>query len=217
MGKGLMMKKTIVIAIVLLSVGNSWAGGSQWEDSLEFLTGIFVAYGVHEGGHALAAWATNTDTIWSSGTYNQLIAFEEEASSRQDGVILHGSGLVAQALLSELVLYSDLDKNTPFVRGMMLWNVVNPIVYALDYWWIRRTNQEGKWGFQGDLEGVEHHSSERTANVFAAGMAAIAINQGYRFAQTQDWCPDWMKREDLRLGMVADGQGSVGLVVEVDF
>ena len=107
------------------------------------------------------------------------------------GFAVYSAGLIAQVATAEIILDVDrIDKNDAFVRGMMAWNIVNPILYALDYWVIRRSNKENDGTFQGDIEGVEHYSGEAAANTFAASMAAIAVFQGYRFLKTQDWAPD---------------------------
>lgn len=84
---------------------------------------------------------------------------------------------------------------------MMAWNILNPILYSLDYWVFRVTNKESQKKYQGDLEGVEHYANEPTAHGFALSMAAIATYQGYRFLQTQSWAPDWLKKNKSNLSM----------------
>jgi hypothetical protein len=84
---------------------------------------------------------------------------------------------------------------------MMIWNILNPIFYALDYWFINITNDStGDGGYQGDIKGIEHYSSEGSANIFAASMVAIAGIQGYRFLKTQTWAADWFEDETHSLG-----------------
>jgi hypothetical protein len=100
---------------------------------------------------------------------------------------------------------------------MMFWNVFNPIVYAMDYWFIRRTNKETETTYQGDIEGFENYTSDTSANVFAVSMAAIAAFQGYRYIETQTWAPQFMKRDDFRLNLHARGRAGISLMVEIDF
>lgn len=209
------MKTTITIVLIAIATQAN-AGDSRLTDSFKFLTGLITAYSIHEVGHATAAWATNTELVWASGTYNQPLGFEDRASSNIDGAIVHASGLAVQVFLSEAVLQSNIDKNTPFVRGMMLFNIVNPILYALDYWFLRNTNGESGDYYQGDIEGFEHYSDEQSANILAAGMLAIAANQGYRFLKTQTWTPGWMRRDDIQFNFTATGN-EVLFVVRIEF
>ena len=126
---------------------------------------------------------TGTDIDREVGNYNQHTGFTEKAENDTDGIIVNSAGLVSQAIGSEIILQVDrIDKNGNFVRGMMTWNILNPIFYALDYWFIHISNDStGDGGYQGDIKGIEHYSSQKSANVFAASMVAIAGIQGYRF------------------------------------
>lgn len=183
---------------------NAWAEPEKQEPAMlsiaKFATGLLSAYALHEVGHLAAARLTNTDIEFGVGRYNQPIGFTENAENDTAGVILHGSGLVTQTLVSEVILRADsIDKEDNFVRGMMFWNIVNPIIYALDYWVLRRTNQESDTSYQGDIEGFENYSDEGSANAFAAVMALVAGYQGYRYVQTQSWAPDWIKNDIVQL------------------
>jgi hypothetical protein len=185
---------------------------------IKFGTGVITAYALHEVGHATAAYLTGTDIEWGLGTYNQPLGFEEDADSDTAGMLVHASGLVTQLAVSEVILQSEsIDNNSNFVRGMMFWNIVNPIVYSLDYWFIRRTNQETDTTYQGDIEGFENYTNETNANIFAVGMVAIAAFQGYRYIKTQTWAPEWMQREDVRLNLQTSGRKGMALMVEIDF
>jgi hypothetical protein len=126
--------------------------------------------------------------------------------------------LVAQVASSEVILDVDrIDKNDAFVRGMMAWNIFNPIMYALDYWFIHKTNDKNGDSYQGDLQGIEHYSSERTANIFAGAMVAIATVQGYRFLKTQSWAPEWIKDNTQNLYFVNTPDGGFFLGFKFDF
>ena len=185
---------------------------------LKFTTGAISAYALHETGHAAAAELTDTDIEWGIGTYNQPLGFTERADSDSAGMLLHAAGLTTQVICSEVILQSDsIDKNDAFVRGMMAWNIINPIVYALDYWFIRRTNQQTEDHYQGDIEGFEHYSNESAANIFAGAMAALAAYQGYRFVKTQDWAPHWMKRKDFRLDFRPRADNGFEIRFQIDF
>lgn len=185
---------------------------------VKFGTGIITAYALHEVGHATAGYLTGTDIEWGLGTYNQPLGFEEDADCDTDGMILHASGLLTQIAVSEIILQSaSIDNNSNLVRGMMFWNIVNPIVYALDYWFLRRTNKESDTTYQGDIEGFENYTDDTSANIFAAGMFAIAAMQGYRYLKTQTWAPEWMQRDDVRLNLQTSGRKAMALMVEIDF
>lgn len=185
---------------------------------LKFGTGIITAYALHEVGHATAGYLTGTDIEWGLGTYNQPLGFEEHADSDSDGMLVHAAGLMTQLAVSEIILQSEsINNNSNLVRGMMFWNIINPIVYALDYWFIRRTNKESDTTYQGDIEGFENYSNDNSANIFAAGMLAIAAFQGYRYMKTQTWAPQWMQRDDIRLNLQTSGRKAMALLVEIDF
>lgn len=160
----------------------------------KFAAGIASSMLLHEGAHAVVAVATNTHMSWEAGNYNQPIGFTEDVDSDAEGVALYSAGLLTQLGASEVILQVDkINKNDAFVRGMMAWNVLNPILYSLDYWVFRIANKNGGPSYQGDLQGIEHFSSEATAQGFAIGITAIAAFQGYRFLKTQDWAPEWLK------------------------
>ena len=179
------------------------------KSTAKFFGGILAAHCIHEGAHALVAAACDTDLDWEVGTYNQPIGFTEYADSDSKGLAINSAGLLAQVLGSEIILQVDsIDKNDAFVRGMMTWNIINPILYAADYWFIRRTNQEtSNGGYQGDIQGIEYYSNESKANTFAICMVAAAAFQGYRFVKTQTWTPKWMnvKSHSLKLDMQPSG------------
>jgi hypothetical protein len=169
-------------------------GGLSATAVAKFAAGIASSMLLHEGAHALVAAATNTHMSWKAGNYNQPIAFTEDASSDAKGVAIYSSGLLAQLTASEVILQVDrIDKNDAFIRGMMTWNILNPILYSLDYWVFRVANKSNGTSYQGDIEGIEHYSSEATAQGFAIGITAIAAFQGYRVLKTQDWAPEWLK------------------------
>lgn len=185
-----------VIILVTLAPVSARADGSDLSAAAvaKFAAGIASSMLLHEGAHALVAAATNTHMSWKAGNYNQPIGFTEDADSDAEGVALYSAGLLTQLGASEVILQVDrIDKNDAFVRGMMAWNILNPILYSLDYWVFRVANKNGGTSYQGDLQGIEHYSSEATAQGFAIGITAIAAFQGYRFLKTQDWAPEWLK------------------------
>jgi hypothetical protein len=212
----------LIFTISLLSVNPAWCEYRNFEDHmisiLKYSAGFASAFLIHEGAHFLAAEATGTDMNWELGNYNQPLAFTEEADSDTDGLIVNSAGLVTQAIGAEIILQVDrIDKNDDFVRGMMYWNILNPIFYALDYWFINITNDETADGYQGDIQGIEHYSDEKTANVFAASMVAFAGIQGYRFLKTQDWAPNWLKDEAQNLNFAPTPTGGFSFSYTINF
>jgi len=185
---------------------------------LKFATGMITAYALHETGHAVAGCLTDTDLEWGLGTYNQPLGFTEKAKRDSDGMIVHAAGLTAQVVTSEVILQSEaIDKNDSFVRGLIVWNIINPIIYSLDYWLFEKTNQENGSYYQGDLKGFEHYSDERTANGFAALMVGLAIYQGYRFVKTQNWAPDWIGGRSIQLSFQPCGRSGAALLIQKSF
>jgi hypothetical protein len=173
---------------------------------------------LHETGHALAARLTNTDLQWGVGTYNQPLGFTEHAKNNSSGMLVHGAGLATQLICSEIILDSDsVNKNDSLVRGMMYWNVANPIIYSLDYWFIHRSNEETNGHYRGDLQGLEHYSDERTANGYAVLMTGLAIFQGYRFLKMQNWAPRWIKSTAVDLDFQPAGSDGAALTLQIKF
>jgi len=94
---------------------------------------------------------------------------------------------------------------------------LNPILYALDYWVFRISNKQNGNSYQGDLEGIEHYSNERTAQAFAIGITVIAAFQGYRLLKTQDWAPDWLKAAPDNVNVLPLHSGGAMLTYEFRF
>ena len=212
----------MLFIIFMLNANPGWCEYKSMSDRmtsiLKYSAGFFSAFMIHEGGHFLAGEATGTNMDWELGNYNQPLVFTEEADSDTDGLIINSAGLVTQAIGAEIILQVDsIDKNDDFVRGMMYWNILNPVFYALDYWFIHRTNSKNGNSYQGDLQGIEHYSSERTANIFAASMVAIAGIQGYRFLKTQDWAADWFDVEDHSLSFAPTASGGLAFSYTIHF
>lgn len=183
---------------------------------LKFSAGIITAFAIHEGAHELVGELTHTDLHWELGNYNQPVAFTEQADSDAKGFAICSAGLVSQTVGAEVILRVDkIDKNDNFVRGMMTWNIVNPISYALDYWFVHRSNRQNGAMYQGDIQGIEHYADEPTAHGFALSVAAIAVLQGCRFLKTQSWAPGWLqgKSHSVNLAPLASG----GLVLAYRF
>jgi hypothetical protein len=175
----------------------------------KFTSGVIAAYAIHETGHFLVAEATGTDLNWKVGSYNQPLGYTESGTSDTKGVAVNSAGLTSQIAGSEVVLQCDsIDKNNDFVRGMLAWNIVNPIIYSLDYWFIRRTNRDERNKYRGDIEGIEYYSNRHTANMFAFSITAIAAFQGWRFLKTQTWAPEWVQEETHALNFAPAGGAS---------
>ncbi len=211
-----------ILMLFMACIGSAQAHENKQEilslSLLKFATGMVSAYALHETGHALAANLTGTKLKWGLGTYNQPLGFTEYADNDNSGLLVHGAGLTTQILGSEIILQSDsIDKNDSFVRGMMLWNIINPVIYALDYWVIKKTNFEEGHHHQGDIKGFEHYTNAPTANGFTALMAGMAIFQGYRFAKTQDWAPDWMDKNKVQLNFQSRGSNGAVLMIQIPF
>lgn len=224
------MKKLFISLAMVVLVGLTFSASDSFADErvtvgsvFKFTAGIITAFSIHEATHAVVAEACDIDLDWEACNYNQPLAFTEYGTSDSKGLALYSSGLISQLVGSEIVLRNDkIDKNSAFVRGMMIYNIVNPLLYFLDYELIHYANKNLENGFhQGDLEGVEHYSSKKTANVFAFATAGVAINQGVRFLKTQLWVPDWVKSESVQLNFepiyLSQGRDVMGLKLVFHF
>jgi len=178
------MKKIIKILLIIILPMNAHA--FDFKEAFKFSGGMVSSYMIHEAGHYFAAGVTDTDidARWFEG--NQIVLLYMEPESDGDGLYITSAGLVAQAMCSEVILDTNVNKESPFVQGMMFWNVLNPIMYAADYWWIKRTNKIEDNQFQGDISGIEYYSNKKTANIFAGTMVLLAIWHGYRFYKKED-------------------------------
>ena len=210
-----------ILCIVLFNGQTALCGenGITFNSALKFSSdGILASMALHERSHALVVGLTNTDMDWECGNYNQPIAFTENASSDAKGFAINSAGLIGQEIESEVILQIDkIDKNSPFVRGMMLWNVLDPVLYALDYWFWGIANKKEGNKYQGDIQGIERYSNESVANEFALSMAAIAVFQGYRFLQTQSWASDWVKKDTLNIIFAPTPAGGILMTYKLTF
>jgi len=211
----------VAISVFLINPGVVKAA----EDELTFLSITKFAAGIassalmHEASHAVVAGLTGIPLNWEGGNYNQPLAFTAYTDNNAKGWAIQSAGLITQAVGTEIILRADkIDKNDSFVRGMMTWNILNPIMYSLDYWFFHLTNKPtGATTFRGDLQGIEYYSDKTTANGFALSITAIAIYQGYRFLQTQSWAPGWSKGESHMLHLAPLPSGGLMLTYKFDF
>jgi hypothetical protein len=209
---------TVLVLMLKPTSASADESGLTYGSVLKFSAGIATAALIHEGSHALVAGLTGTALTWKIGTYNQPLGFTERANSDAKGIAIYSSGLISQAIGSEVILRVDkIDKNDAYVRGMMTWNFLNPIMYTLDFWFFRVSNKSNGNGYQGDLEGIKHYSNDAMANAFALSMAAIATYQGYRFLQTQSWAPDWLRGDLDRVSLGPLPSGGLIMVYRFDF
>jgi hypothetical protein len=184
---------------------------------LKFSSGVAFSYLAHEASHFLVAKVTNTEMDFKVGTDNQLVGFEEHSNTRSKGLAINSAGLISHLVSSEVILdVNGIDKNGQFVRGVMAWNIVNPIMYSLDYWFIHSANKLSGGKYQGDISGIEYYSSKDIANGYALSISAIAAFQGYRFLKTQSWAPDWLKT-DYRVSLAPLPSGGFVLGYEYKF
>ncbi len=185
---------------------------------LKFTGGVVSAFMIHEASHALVGAAMGKSLSWKAGNYNQPISFTESGLSDEQGVGLYSAGLISQAVGSEIILRTDrIDKNSSYVQGMMAWNMINPILYSLDYWFFHISNRNGGNSYQGDLQGIEHYSNKTVANGFALSFFGLALWQGYRFVQTQTWAPDWVKSEIHKVSFLPLASGGIFMKYRLEF
>jgi len=178
------MKKLFQI-MLLISLLSTNVYALNLKEGVKFAGGALTSYMIHEGGHYFAAEVTNNDMEWEFMKDGQLISFYSNPESDHDGLYINSAGLVSQAIMSEIIIDSKLNNDDFFVRGMMFWNVLNPIMYAVDYWWLKRTNEIKDNTYFGDLAGIEYYSDKKTANIFAGTMVLLALWHGHRFCSEE--------------------------------
>ncbi len=184
------MKKLIVIAIIVLNVQHAQASGKSVINTsveiLKFTAGAITAYALHEGSHALVAEATDTELTWRYNDLNIPSEFHMTPEKDSDGVIVHMSGLITEAISSEIILRKDsIDKNNNFVRGLMSWNIGNGAIYSTTY--LLKGHDEKELEYKGDIQSIEFYSNKNTATCFALSTLAIVAVNSYRFLKTQSW------------------------------
>jgi hypothetical protein len=183
-----------IVSLLVARLASAEDNPFEFRPILKFTGGIVSAFLIHEGAHALVAGVTGTPTTWKFGDLNQPVAIIEHSKNAGNGWAINSAGLLAQAGCSEFILFNDkIDKNDSFVRGMMFWNIVNPINYAIDYWLIHKTNKIEGNKYDGDISGIEFYSDKKSADIFAGTMLAITTFQAYRYIKTQSWAPQWLK------------------------
>jgi hypothetical protein len=210
----------VVISALMINPGLVKAAEDEltFRSITKFAAGIASSALIHEASHAVVAGLTGTPLNWEAGNYGQPLAFTANPDTNAKGWAIHSAGLITQAVGTEIILRVDkIDKNDSFVRGLTTWNILNPVLYSLDYWFFHVTNKANGATFQGDLQGIEYYSDKTTANAFALSITAIAIYQGYRFLQTQSWAPDWAKGESYQLHLAPLPSGGLMLTYKFDF
>jgi hypothetical protein len=210
------------MALLIFILGPTYANGEEEEITyvsvLKYYAGITSGFLIHEAGHAIVARITNTDMDWRWGDINQPFEFTDHASSDAKGAAINSAGFIFQATGGEIILRVDaINKNDAFVRGMMTWNVLNPVLYAVDYWFIHETNQKDGDLYKGDLQGIERYTNEAVANGFALGIVAVAVSQGYRFLRVQSWAPDWLKGRAQNVSFEPLHSGGFFMAYKFDF
>jgi hypothetical protein len=217
--KGIFISIAAFLSVSILGLNKATAEEKlTFKSVVKFSGGIIAGFMVHEAGHALAGVLTGTDMNWECGDINQPFKFTEEADSDAKGFIINSAGFITQAASAEVILrYDKVDKNDAFARGMMTWNILNPIFYAVDYWFIEKTNQINGDSYMGDLAGIEHYTNETVANLFAVGIVAVAVSQGYRFVKTQTWAPEWIKDDSHSLSFRPLRSGSFVMTYTIAF
>lgn len=222
-----MQKKSFIINVTILLVFLFSLSTARAEEKegitfgsvLKFTSGIITAYMIHESAHAFTADLNDIDLDWHTGTYSQPLTFTVKSKvSNSKGVSFHSSGLISQIIGSEIILQSKkIDRNNAYVRGIMAWNIINPILYSLDYWFIGYANKADGDLFQGDIECLNHYSSNSTVDGFAIAMAGLALYQGNRYLKTQTWASDWFEGESHSFSFGPQPSGKIGLNYKLRF
>lgn len=200
-GKGCLSKKAkhiglmiVIVSSLVVRTANAADDSIDFLPVLKFAGGMVSSFVIHEGAHALVAGLTGTSMDWKIGDVNQPINFTEYSKNKTNGFAINSAGLLVQMGASEFILFNDkIDKNDSFIRGMIFWNIVNPLMYAVDYWFIHKTNTSNGNAYMGDLKGIEFYSNRQTAEVFTGTMVALVAFEAYRYAKTQSWAPEWLK------------------------
>lgn len=210
----------LIFSFLILNTNCTYAKENDinFKSFMKFTAGIVSAYSIHEASHLAVAEITNTELDWGVGTYNQPLGFTEYSRNNDIGFAISSIGLTSQIIGSEIILKSDkIDKNDAFTRGMMTWNIINPILYSLDYWFIHIANRQRGDSYQGDIQGIEHYSDKSTANAFALAFAGIAAFQGYRYLNTQDFYSDQKNDKSYNVNLGPRRSGGLELKLEFKF
>jgi hypothetical protein len=180
----------ILMAILLCSC----AAGQR---AAKIATGVAAAYGIHEAGHVVAARVTDTPINWDSMEYTIT------PKDNNGGAIVCAAGLTAQAASSEIIIRKNYRGD--FAAGMMLWNVINPILYASDYW-IDFGYPKDQYG--GDIRSIEAYSNHTTSNLFSIAIAGLAAFDAYRY---------WLGNNKPVGAMIIPARNGAGLVYSRKF
>lgn len=201
---------SIGIIIFIIFYNCQLEANDDLKNTSKFLAGVVTAYAIHETGHGVTAFATGTNMDWkfNDGRDSSIISFREYSKNDLTGLFVDSAGIITELAVTEYILRSKtINKTDPFIKGMVFWNTANPIIYALDYWFIHKINRTDGGVFLGDIKGIEYHSNSEFANIFAAASAAIAINQIYRYIKSEN---------GIRANLLPTKKG-VGLSISIPF
>lgn len=95
--------------------------------------GALGGYGLHEGTHYLAAKASGVDIDFKMNPAVKVKYGEQiNSKSKSQQRLIHGSGILAQTLGSEIILNSkESIRKNPYALGFLAFSTANNLVYGL--------------------------------------------------------------------------------------
>ncbi len=100
-------------------------------DYLKFALGVGSGYVIHEAAHQAVAEVNGTPFKWQKGFGSTWVTSNNTSNSER--YELASAGLASQVLSTEIILNTkDIPKDNEYVIGLLAFNVINALLYAVD-------------------------------------------------------------------------------------
>ena len=202
--------KTLGAAIFFAIVFNVSTAGSEEKrfaspSDLKFSSSISTAIGLQERSRLLSENLTNNPMEQEYATPQYPKAFTENSD-----------GLIWEETESEVISgFDKIDKDDSYGIGTKRWKTLGPIRYALAHWFSGITNKKQGNSYRDELQGIEPYSNETTSKGVGVSIESMAIFQAYRFLQTRNWAPNWIKKETHDLGFSLTSGGGISVTYRI--
>lgn len=138
--KGIAMIRFIIISALALS--NCFGQ----EKEMKFVAGYITGQLIHEVGHIILLQANKTPWRFQNNVSSPIFV-KDNPPSRHTFRIMGAGGFAAEIFSSELI-FATSDLQSPFITGMVVQTIVNPIGYVWRDWTAKKV------GF-GDIENLQ--------------------------------------------------------------
>jgi len=119
------MKKILIIILLLPFIFASSVYAFNLKNILKFGSGFACAIVAHEVAHVIAAETKNSNITFDCN-WEQGISFKSKPSKKSKTIAL--AGFTEQIISTEIILYKKAYKNSPFWKGYLALNIIQPFM-----------------------------------------------------------------------------------------